>query len=338
MRDLFLQLTTRMEQKKDTVLVTIIESSGSTPRSEGARMLVGNKGRLAGTIGGGAVEFRAEKIAKKVLEEKKSRTQHFTLAPNDIVDLGMICGGDVVLFFQYISWQDPATYKICREVNRHFETNQQCWLITEINAESSKGFGFYSSDTGLIGTGETDLKPETFKLGQMTITVGEQEYSVEALLQTGRVFVFGGGHVAQALVPVLKPLGFYCVVLDDREQLLTKEIFPDADQRIVADLSNIKETIQIRAEDYAVVMTRGHEFDFILARQLLKTEAHYIGVMGSKQKIAVQIRRLKESGFSMEEINRINMPIGLKIKAETPAELAISVAGELIEKRAAQSA
>lgn len=337
MRELFLRLNEALEQKEDTVLVTVTESSGSTPRGAGARMLIGKSGRLAGTVGGGAVEFRAEKIAKGVLESHQSKSEKFLLAPNDIADLGMICGGDVALFFQYVPWQDSVVQTVCKEITKHFENNQQCWLITEINAGGANDFGLYSLETGLIGNVASELKEETFDLGSALVQVNEQLYSIEPLLQIGKVFVFGGGHVAQALVPVLKKLAFYCVVLDDREQFLTEEFFPDADQRLLSDLGNIEKSIQITEADYAIVMTRGHQFDFLLAKQLLKTPAHYIGVMGSKQKIATQIKRLTDSGFSMEEINRINMPIGLKIKAETPAELAISVAGELIKKRAETS-
>ncbi|MEI5989088.1 xanthine dehydrogenase accessory protein XdhC [Enterococcus crotali] len=334
MKELFLRLGEAIEGKEDTVLVTVTASSGSTPRGAGARMLVGKAGRLAGTIGGGAVEFRAEKIAQEVLESKLSKSEQFILAPNDVVDLGMICGGNVALFFQYCSWQDPVISDICGEIKKHFESNQQCWLITELNKEEANSFGFYSVETGLMGNVPAELQKETFKQGISMVTVNSQVYSIESLLQKGKVFVFGAGHVAQALVPVLKKLDFYCVVLDDREQFLTKAIFPEADQRIVIDLKNIEATIQLAESDYAIVMTRGHQFDFELSKQLLRTKAHYIGVMGSRRKIAVQIDRLKESGFSMKEIERINMPIGLKIKAETPAELAISVAGELIEKRA----
>lgn len=334
MKELFLRLGEAIVQKEDTVLVTVTASSGSTPRSAGARMLVGKTGRLAGTIGGGAVEFRAEKIAQDVLESKLSRKEEFILAPNDVVDLGMICGGNVALFFQYCSCEDPVISDICGEIRRHFESNQQCWLITELNKKESNSFGFYSLETGLIGSADAELREEMFKQGSSVVTVNDQLYSIESLLQRGKVFVFGAGHVAQALVPVLKRLEFYCVVLDDRAQFLTEAVFPDADQRIVIDLGNIEASIQITESDYAIVMTRGHQFDFELSKQLLKTKAHYIGVMGSRRKITVQISRLKESGFSMKEIKRINMPIGLKIKAETPAELAISVAGELIEKRA----
>ncbi|WP_348922449.1 xanthine dehydrogenase accessory protein XdhC [Enterococcus rotai] len=334
MKELFLRINEGIKQREDTVLVTVTESSGSTPRAAGARMLVDKSGRINGTIGGGAVEFRAEKIAKEVLKAQRSRAETFILAPNDVVDLGMICGGNVALFFQYLSWQDASVQSICEEVIQHFNRNQQCWLITEINAERENGFGVYSVETGLIGNIPAKLKEEKFKAGLSEVKLNERIYSVEALLQLGKVYVFGSGHVAQALVPILKTIDFYCVVLDDREQFLTEAVFPNADQRMVIDLSNIDASIQITEADYAIVMTRGHQFDFLIAKQLLETPAHYIGVMGSKQKIAVQVKKLKESGFSMKEIERINMPIGLKIKSETPAELAISVAGELIQKRA----
>lgn len=334
MKEFFQQIDEAIKQKQDTVLVTVIESSGSTPRSAGARMLVGKSGRIAGTIGGGAVEFRGEKIAKEVLKHHLSRAEKFVLAPNDIVDLGMICGGNVALFFQYLAWQDASVQEVCEEIINHFQHNQQCWLLTELNAEGANGFGLYSLETGLIGNVPIELKEAQFLPRLTQVNIDGQIYSIEPLLQTGKVFVFGGGHVAQALVPVLKTLDFYCVVLDDRADFLTETVFPDADQRKVIDLNNIEASIGITEADYAVVMTRGHQFDFLLAKQLLETSAHYIGVMGSKQKIATQIKKLKECGFSMTDIKRINMPIGLKIKAETPAELAISVAGELVKKRA----
>ena len=334
MKEFFLRLREAVKQKEDAVLVTVIASSGSTPRGTGARMLISKTGRLVGTIGGGAVEFRAEEIAQEVLKNKCSKSEKFILSPNDVADLGMICGGNVVLFFQYCSWLDPIITNICEEIRCHFESSQQCWLITELKGGKSNEIGFYSLETGLVGRVANELLDEPFKQGVSVVTINNQVYLTESLLQRGKVFVFGSGHVAQALVPVLKKLDFYCVILDDRKQFLTEAIFPDADQRIVIDLGNMEASIQITDADYAVVMTRGHQFDFELSKQLLKTKAHYIGVMGSRRKIAVQISRLKESGFSMKEIERINMPIGLKIKAETPAELAISVAGELIEKRA----
>ena len=95
-------IKTRLSAGEDLVLVTIIASSGATPRGAGARMLVGKTGRLRGTIGGGAVEYRSEQIAARVLKERSSLGHDFSLTKDDVQDLGMICGGECNVFFHYL--------------------------------------------------------------------------------------------------------------------------------------------------------------------------------------------------------------------------------------------
>ena len=106
MRNMLKTIKTRLTAGEDLVLVTVIASSGATPRGAGARMLVGKTGRICGTIGGGAVEYRSEQIAKTVLEEKSSRGHDFTLTRDDVQNLGMICGGACNVFFHYLSAGD----------------------------------------------------------------------------------------------------------------------------------------------------------------------------------------------------------------------------------------
>ena len=96
-------------------MVTGIASSGATPRGAGARMLIGREGRICGTIGGGAVEYRSEQIAAKVLEEKCSIGQDFTLTKDDVQNLGMICGGACDVFFHYLPAGDAHTIALCAE-------------------------------------------------------------------------------------------------------------------------------------------------------------------------------------------------------------------------------
>lgn len=103
MKQLFETLLRAMDQGRDTVLVTIAASSGSTPRGAGARMLVTALGRECGTIGGGMVEYRAQQVAAEVLETKSSRTEDFVLRKSEVQDLGMICGGDVTVDFFYMA-------------------------------------------------------------------------------------------------------------------------------------------------------------------------------------------------------------------------------------------
>jgi len=274
MRKLVNALEDALKAGKPAVLCSIVASSGSTPRGEGAMMIVTEDGRIAGTIGGGAVEYNSEKIAAEVLKEKKSRQHPFVLQKNDVEDIGMICGGNVQVEFFYI---DP-------------------------------------------------LMPESlYKLEELKTVVR----------RLSRVYIFGGGHVAQALVPVLTSIDFECVVLEDREDYCSIDLFPGAVGTILCDNQNIKKYVSITADDYVCIMTRGHKDDMIIESQVLKTPAKYIGVIGSRHKIAGVNAQLKERGCTDEEIARITTPIGMPIKgANTPQEIAISIAAQLIEVRA----
>ena len=109
MRSMFKLIGENLAAGEDLVLVTVIASSGSTPRGSGARMLIGKKGRLTGTIGGGTVEYRSEQIAAEILENKRSGEHNFTLTKDDVENLGMICGGAVGVFFYYIPAGDKKT-------------------------------------------------------------------------------------------------------------------------------------------------------------------------------------------------------------------------------------
>ncbi|WP_346664195.1 XdhC/CoxI family protein [uncultured Merdimonas sp.] len=153
--------------------------------------------------------------------------------------------------------------------------------------------------------------------------------------KAGKVYIFGGGHVAQALAQVLVFLGFSCVILEDREEFLKKELFPGEVQLRRIDNQRIGESVSIREEDCVCIMTRGHKDDLVIEAQVLQTKASYIGVIGSRRKAAVVAEKLRtEYHISPEEIGRIHTPIGLPIGAETPEEIAVSIAAELIRHRA----
>ena len=153
-------------------------------------------------------------------------------------------------------------------------------------------------------------------------------------MQSGCVYVFGGGHVAQELVPVISHVGFRVVVYEDRENFARPELFQGVHHTILGSFERISEHITIHENDYAVIMTRGHQSDYEVLRQVLRTQAAYIGVIGSRQKIAATTKRLLEDGISEQDIARLHTPIGLPIKGETPAEIAISIAAEMILFRA----
>lgn len=318
MSNMFKLLSEKLRSGEDVCMVTVVASSGSTPRGAGSRMLVTAGGRIAGTIGGGAVEYRSEHIAADVLREKKSGEHDFTLTKDDVQNLGMICGGAVNVFFHYIPAFDEHTLKICDEAETLFAEGKDLWLVSDIK----------SGGTLSLRTGFSSRKPQRIKSDT-------EDYYIEQIISSGKVYVFGCGHVGQELVPVLSHIGFRCVALDDRPDFARRELFPDAEDVIVCDFEHLDRFISITSDDYCCVMTRGHSFDSIVQAQCLKSPACYIGVIGSARKKAGVYALLKEQyGFTDKDFERITSPIGLDIKAETPAEIAISIAAQMIEIRA----
>ena len=157
---------------------------------------------------------------------------------------------------------------------------------------------------------------------------------IEPLARAGRVYIFGGGHVGCALVPVLAAVGFRVTMYDNREELAKPERYPAADEVIFGSFADISGKVTLTADDYAVVMTPGHQADHEILSQVLRSDATYIGCIGSRGKVAKTRERLRADGFTEAEIDRVHAPIGLPILAETPEEIAISIAAEMIEHRA----
>lgn len=333
MKELFETARKSMEKKQDLVFVTTISSSGSSPRGAGSKMLVLENGTSYGTIGGGNVEYVSIQHAREVLKQKQSCTRGFALHPDQVADLGMICGGDVVIFFQYISWENQDFYDLCTRILKSWDKNENTWLIFDITEETVWKAGLYEEQEGLTGLGISDPSPLLQTKAVQKVLDG-RKYYCEPLVQKGRVYIFGGGHVAQALVPVLARLEFRCVVFDDREAFSSPQVFPEAEQCILGDFNRISDYLSIQPQDYVCIMSRGHQYDYLIQKQILTTPAYYIGVMGSRKKKEVIRQKLLADGFFPEDISRITTPIGLDILAETPEEIAVSIAGQLIAERA----
>jgi len=328
MRRVFSKLLYEMEEERDVMLVTVAADRGSAPRGAGAEMLVGENGRITGSIGGGAVEYQAEKLALELLSEKKSGIHEFTLRPNDREDIGMQCGGDVTVLFAYVGAEDLRWNLLAGAVCDRIEAGKEGWLIRPLDGGVPSLYG----PEGLL-SGEPvaeDLLP-ALCIRHNVIT---DRYCAAPLPQFGRVVIFGGGHIAQALTPLLGTVDFRCVVLDNRPDYAKKELFAGAEDAICCDYNDIAASVTLSGEDYVVIMTNGHAHDLTVEEQVLRSPYAYVGVVGSRSKIAVVNQKLTERGISPEKLKTVHTPIGVDIRAVTPAEIAVSILGELILCRA----
>lgn len=328
MKKLFGALLRELEANRPAVLCGIVASHGSTPRGAGAKMLVLEDGRTLGTIGGGAVELRASELAGELLARKQSRFENYCLTPGDIASVGMICGGDVRLYFQYFG---PADRAALGNVLELLDSPGPSWLITAMD-RSGWRMGTCDRVYGLRGLDipEERLRPLLGSRG--ILDEGDPVLFAEPLVRPGTVYLFGGGHVARELARILAMTDFRVIVYDRREQ--TREFFPEASSLLCGPFADALTRIDpIGPEDYVVIMTPGHQGDYEVLSQVLRTPAKYIGCIGSRKKVAVTRERLLADGFTETDIGRVHAPIGLPIGGETPAEVAVSVAAQLIACR-----
>ncbi len=327
MNSIFAKALYELEKHDDLCLVTIVADDGSAPRGSGSMMLVGKEGRLVGTIGGGPSEFIAEKLAKEFIEKKSSGSHEFRLNTNDVEDIGAVCGGNIDVYFQYIPGDSVLWTELARGVMGQIESRRGGWFIQSLKGGSPA----LVSETGDILAG---AKPDSDAVLYTTGNVNADGYYSMPLPVGERAIIFGGGHIARSLVPILKTVGFRVTVVDNRPEYSKAEDFPDAETVMTGDYTRIDQYISVQPDDYIVVMTNGHSHDYEVQEQMLRHEIAYIGVVGSRSKIAYVNKRLMDAGISEERCRFVHTPVGVAIKAVTPAEIAVSIAGEKISLRA----
>lgn len=328
MDELYRKLLAQLEEGQDTVLAFITEGDGSIPRTTGAYMLVGREGRIFGTIGGGNLEYQAVLHAQELVQEKKSEYRKYDLGTGEGKGLGMVCGGRVKVCFYFMNGAHGEAESLAQALAAQ-EQYRSYWI-------------FFALD----GTGIRVLEKEAWerlpaaqeKAGHCRILeLDKKTYYAEEFCYDGKVYLFGGGHLAQELVPVLHHLDFCCIVLDDREEYVDKALFPDAEQTMLVDFAKLDEVLSIQKNDYLVIVTRGHRCDADAEAFALRTDASYIGVVGSRRKTKYVRDKLEAQGFTKEQLDSVHAPIGIEIGSETPAEIAISIAAQLIQIRSAKT-
>jgi xanthine dehydrogenase accessory factor len=161
---------------------------------------------------------------------------------------------------------------------------------------------------------------------------GTLEVFVEPILPQPMLYVFGGGHVSMAVAKAATAAGFGIGVVDDRETFANQERFPMA-QEIYTSYEDAFEKIHPNAASYLVIVTRGHKEDMRVLAWAVRTEARYVGMIGSKRKVLSVYKALENDGYKPEEFERVYAPMGLEIGALSPEEIAVSIAAELVAVR-----
>ncbi|MGD0843954.1 MAG: XdhC family aldehyde oxidoreductase maturation factor [Geobacteraceae bacterium] len=335
-----------LEEGEDLVLATVIGHSGSTPRSVGTKMVVRPSGAIIGTIGGGLVEFHAQKLAREVFRTGKALTEtvEFTGADAAATDQ-MICGGRMEILLELIL-ADPENLKELQDLIVALQKGHKGYLIKTLDTTGAEvrrmEWCLVHNDSVTLGTLPclpsliACLTGEAAKAKQpVAVTVEEKRFFVEPTVLPGTVYLFGAGHVSRPVAELASIVDFQTVVVDDRAEFANTERFPRADQlKVVPSFSQAFDGLEIDRDSYVVIVTRGHLHDKTVLELALKSNAGYIGMIGSRRKRDLIYQELLSKGFSQSDLERVHAPIGLAIGAETPEEIGVSIVSELIQVRA----
>ena len=324
MKQRLLELNKAVASGEVAVLATIVEKHGSTPRGVGTAMVVYADGTQTGTIGGGAMEARVKQHAMELFAASTDDVVDLKVHPDGSEKTGFNNGMVTVLFRRFYG---DSTKAFLDEALEAIEQGIDAWLVCPIRNHAA-------GETLLVSTAELLRRfyPEQLPKGAALLK-GAESWFVEPLYDNPRVLIFGGGHVSQKTAAQLALLDFRVWVIEQRKAFADPALFPAVERILNVPFEAARADISISARDHVIVMTSAHETDYCVLRWLLNTPADYIGCIGSRKKIADTKERLLMDGMSPKQISRIHAPIGLDIGAETPAEIAVSIAAELIAFR-----
>ncbi|MGE3962359.1 MAG: XdhC family protein [Dehalococcoidia bacterium] len=159
---------------------------------------------------------------------------------------------------------------------------------------------------------------------------GDAEVMLQLFESPSRLVVVGGGHVGHALATIGEIVGFAVTVIDDREEFANRDRFPMAEHVICAEVEDALDAVELDANTYVVLVSRGHRVDEEALRHSVGRGAAYVGMIGSRRRTGTVLRHLLEEGFSREALEAVSTPIGLDIGAETPEEIAVSILAEIV--------
>ena len=320
----------------------ILKAEGSTPRKAGVRAIIEQTGKIHGTLGGGIVEAEAQRRAIEACRSKQPVVFDMNLYGADRTADVPICGGSMRILVDPTAAKDRASYAGMAEAVRNrqrgvmlttvctttkTEVCSQWFLLETIQSDTT----FPDGDN--IRSCMTHERPQLFVKPDGGASPTLQVF-VEPVIQKPLLMIAGGGHIGQALALQASLVGFDITVIDDRAEFTDPALYPDGTARRCGDIPEQIAAGPISNDTYIVIVTRGHKLDAEALEACINAPVAYVGMIGSRRKVALMRQSFIESGIATtEQFDRVFTPIGLDIGAVTVPEIAASITAELIAVR-----
>jgi xanthine dehydrogenase accessory factor len=339
------------------VMATLMNTKGPTPRKAGARMFVGEGGRILGSVTiGGCVDARVIEEAEAIMTDRVPKRLKMALGDEDAWELGLTCGGNVDVLIEYLDFSDPADpmarlHALAREKTQAGRSAALATLVSASGGDPVSNLKRILIDEdgathgipgdlmapllgqivrdarGLMASGKSQL------ISYEIEGKGAAEVFIELFAPPFPLIIVGGSHVAMSLVSFAAKVGFRTVVVDGRPRFANRERFPDADEVLEGIPSEIAEHLLLDARTSLVLLTHDYKYEVPVLKRALATECGYIGLLGSRRRGRAILDRLHEQGVGEVQLQRVHVPVGLNIGAETAPEIALSVLAEILAVR-----
>jgi xanthine dehydrogenase accessory factor len=310
---------------------------GSAPRAEGASMLATDDDVIAGSVSGGCVEAAAAGEIKAALERGTPRLVTFGVSDERAWEVGLACGGTIKIFVEptvraevLAAARGPGGEVVATVVEG---ASVGCSARVFDDGRMEGDLGPVIPRDPVREAALASLQRESSRTLEVQIPGGSASVFLEVFPRQPRLVIFGGVHIAVALVPLAAMLGYRTIVADGRQGFLTRERFPDADELILAWPEQAFDRIGLDRSCYVCILSHDPKFDEPALRAALRSPARYIGAIGSKKTQVARRERLQAEGFSEEDVRRVRGPIGLQLGGRRPVEIALAILAEMTAVR-----
>jgi xanthine dehydrogenase accessory factor len=340
--ELFENLDKLRESEGKVALATLVNTRGTTPRKEGAQMLVGEGGRILGSVTiGGCVDAQVIEESAGVLDKNRPRLLELDLGDEEAWEIGLTCGGTIEVFMEPVTLDRPgdATLAFYERARTHADAGGRAAIVTRLDSAGG-GAKLLLLDSGAVegslGSAELDgrLRDEAraaLETGKSkTVLVAETRAFIEVLVPPAILAIVGGSHVAMPLVTLARTLGFRTVVVDGRPRFATRERFPDVDDLRIGIPSELIREIPLLPSTALVLVAHDYKYDVPVLKHALATPVGYIGLLGSSRRGAAILNLLREDGIAESALERVRVPIGLDLGAQSAPEIALAIVAEVL--------
>ena len=316
-------------------VATLVNTRGTTPRKEGAKMLVGEGGGVLGSVTiGGCVDAQVIEETADVLDKNRPRLLELNLGDEEAWEIGLTCGGTIEVFVE------PLTPELYLKVREHAARGGHAAIVTRLDTGAKLLLLDDGTSEGTLGEAFLDERfgaeardAMAGGLSRTLVLEGVRAF-LEVIAPPALLLVVGASHVAMPLTTLARTLGYHTVVMDGRPRFATRERFADVDELRIGIPSEMIREYALTPSAALVLVAHDYKYDLPVLRHALGTDIGYIGMLGSARRGATILKFLADEGVGDAQLKRVRVPIGLDLGARSAPEIALAILAEIQAARA----